>query len=421
MKYPKLFLLILSFSFLSLAHAKENNRPEDYVTLANGEKLAGQVQMPLNPLNFAKVKFKEKNGKSRVLLPNDIIELKLSNGNHFRSLVHPKYTDKKLFQVIFQGEPSLLKYKKDLYVEHDAVLRKLELRSKKRQKNDLVRAQTSRYVGVLKVVFGESCGQEFYQRIEETGPYENEIKSLFEEFYQCKGVTYTSKENRTPFLVFSPLVGVSTGSMTQSVQSSFYPLSVSSIAPISPVDPGLGLNAFIDVHFQRDLPRFFLTSGLTYQSFETQMDLKFSTSNTDTRYIDRYKVTNVGIPLIANFYVFGSDNFKLHAGFGYQFRASTKEEIYVLGEKDFYGFQRERLLRTESLEPKRLDVMNNGGFLGKVGFTKKIADRFYFVGDFQVERLNRFGTLPYEVGSEFYDRLTYSILYYSINTSIKFK
>jgi len=415
----KLFLFALSFAVLSSVHAKENDRAEDYVVLSNGDKLVGRVQMPINSLHFAKVKIKEKNGKSRVLLPDDLRELTLSNGNHFVSRVHPDDLEKKLFQVVFDGTPSLYKYKGVLYVQHEDVLRKLDLRIKNSKKQKLAKNKSSKYIGILKVVFGETCGPDFHQRIEATQPYEIDIKSLFEDFYQCKGVTYTALEKQVPFLVLSPVLGVNTGSMTESVLARFDPAS--SITSVGPVNPGLGFHALLDVHFRRDLPRLVVTSGITYHSFQTQMNLLYNeTTNTTTRYIDEYTVKSIGIPVIANFYVVGSENFKMHMGFGYHFRTSVKEETYGLGEKEFYGFQRERLLRTETLDPQRVTVLNNGGFLGKVGVTKKITNRLSFVGELQAERLKNVGTIKVNF-DQGYNVLTYSYVYYSVNTSIKFK
>lgn len=414
------FIALLLF-FGLLANAKETNKNDDYVILSSGERLEGRIQIPLNPNNFKKVRFKEANGKSMVLSPKDITEFKLSNGNKFKSAVHPKEGDKFFFQVIFDATPILMKYRGDLYIEHNSILRKLDLRVKKQNNNGVVRAESNKYVGVLKAIFGETCGPDFHQRIEETPPYVIDVKSLFEDFYQCKGVVYKALDKQEPHIVLSPVVGINFGSMSQSIQHIYSDEAVRTPINISPIDPSIGINALLDIHFQRDLPRVFLTTGVTYQSFKTQMNLLFNTSNTTSRYEEEYSVTNIGIPIIANYYIIGSENFKLHAGFGGQYRTSLKEELHAHGQREFYGFQRERLLRTEQVEPLRLNIMNNFGTLFKVGFTKKIANRFFFVGDFQVDRLNRVGVLEYKGDGIGQDKIYYSFQYYSINTAIKFK
>jgi len=381
---------------------------KDSIIDQSGTIILGEVLKPLDPRRYQVLVFSDDKGVKSTFKPGEIQGFVLGNGARYRSGIDPDSGESVFFEEIIVGDRSLLAHNSHLFIELGEGLKRLEFRTKKDVEMKQVRTESFGYIGLLAYGLGTDMEFEFVESIRSVPPRKGAIKELFKEYHELKGLDYEEFGADYPFLKISPNVGVGYYNMFQSVNGTR--------ATVQPVSSSIGINALVDFHFLRDAPRFFITSGLIFQKFQTIMDINIPVMG-GRFYIDEdFDLNSVGLPLLFNYYLFGNKRIKVHPGIGMNFRVLNKST-----NESFTEARRENGTLISAYPFQQLQVGNNIGLLVRLGVTTQITSKTALVLEGQVHRMPSFGEIfanaPSGQGSGWYK---YTLNGYSLNASVKF-
>ena len=401
-------IILIGLFYLSSTHVIAQSDNKDYVIDQSGKIILGEVIKPLDPRRYKVLTMmKDGEGKS-TFKPEEIQGFVLSNGARYRSGTHPETGENVFFEEIIIGDKSLLAHNSQLFIELDEGLRRLEFRTKKNVEMKQVRTESFGYISLLTYGLGNDMEFSFVDSIRNVPPRKGAIKELFRKYHELKGREYQEFGAEYPFLKISPNVGVGYYKMFQFVNGTR--------ATVHPVSSSIGINALVDFHFVRDAPRFFITSGMIFQKFQTAMDIVFPVMGGRFYIYEDYDLKSVGLPLLFNYYLVGNKRIKVYPGVGMNFRILNKTTNESLAES---RRNNGTLISTHSLQ--HLPVGNNIGLLIRLGVTTQITSKSALVLEGQVHRMARYGEIiavaPSVQNSGWYK---YTLNGYSLNAAVKF-
>jgi hypothetical protein len=381
---------------------------KDFIIDQSGTIISGEVIKPLDPRRYKVLVFSDDKGVKSTFVPGEIQGFVLANGARYRSGIHPDSGENVFFEEIIIGDRSLLAHNSHLFIELDEGLKRLEFRTKKDVEMKQVRTESFGYIGVLTYGLGPDMEYSFVESIRSVPPRKGAITELFKQYHELKGVEYQEFGAEYPFLKISPNIGVGYYNMFQSVNGTR--------ATVHPVSSSIGINALVDFHFLRDAPRFFITSGLIFQKFQTIMDINIPVMGGRFNIYEDFDLNSVGLPLLFNYYLFGNKRIKVHPGIGMNFRVLNKTT-----NESFTEARRENGTLISTYPFQQLQVGNNIGLLVRLGVTTQITSKTALVLEGQVHRMPSFGEIfanaPSGQGSGWYK---YNLNGYSLNAAVKF-
>lgn len=400
--------LLIGLLNLSCNYVIAQSDNMDYVIDQSGRIISGEVIKPLDPRRYKVLVLSEEGGEKSIFKPGEIQGFVLANGARYRSGIHPKTGENVFFEEIIIGEKSLLAHNSQLFIELEEGLKLLEFRTKKNVEMKQVRTESFGYIGLLTYGLGNDMEYSFVEAIRNVPPRKGAIKELIKEYHNLKGLEYQEFGAKYPFLKISPNVGVGYYNMFQFVNGTR--------PTVQPVSSSIGINALVDFHFLKDAPRFFMTSGMIFQKFQTAMDIVFPVMGGRFYIYESYDLKSVGLPLLFNYYLVGNKRIKVHPGVGMNFRILNKTTNESISEA-----RRTNGTLISTHPYQQLKVGNNIGLLVRLGVTTQITSKSALVLEGQVHRMPRYGeilaTAPSVQNSGWYK---YTLNGYSLNAAVKF-
>lgn len=286
-----------------------SSQPSDFVILASGEKIFGNILRDYDLANYDQVVL-EKNGSKSVYLPHQLQGFGLANGQLFYSKVLPDNQEPIFLQVLLSGQLELTRYRSRYFIE--AGNRFEELKNTYREGvlgRDQVRT-VKPYLVTLKSFLSGPCGIELYPKVDRLPFSEQALLSLVEEYLACTKDPYQTHLRNVPIFKISPLVG---GGIAH--------FSLNPVENISErgdrLTQPLGYFGFFGIRFHdfRLLPRFSTDFRLNLITYETEINSSYAGSQVVWTGSERLRESAIYIPWSFHYSVLKKERMDFYIGF----------------------------------------------------------------------------------------------------------
>ena len=218
MKITRLLAAAICCFFVTTYLAFSQDVSQDYIINQQNQKVYGTIKksFDFNKTNF--IPFITNDGIKTRYYPDDIKGFGLSNGRKFKSRHVPEKEVDGLvfFQIILEGNVSLLSYKNRFFIENEDQFLELDIVDEAKDKDgNLVRAKDREYMGRLSYMLYGPCGDVLQDKIATTSLSEQELISTFKIYYECEQIPHELHVKNLPFVRASLIAGAGI-SLTQS-------------------------------------------------------------------------------------------------------------------------------------------------------------------------------------------------------------
>ncbi|WP_339902051.1 hypothetical protein [uncultured Cyclobacterium sp.] len=406
MSFTKLLAtaILCMFAFSPLAYSQEVN--QDYIINKEGHKIYGTIKKSFDFNHTKSIPFINTEGVKTNYYPEEIQEFGLENGRRFKSRPMPNKEKEGtvFFQIVLQGNVSLLSYRNRYFIENEAHFLELYVVSESKDVDGkLVRTKDREYMGRLSYILYGPCGNELQEKISKTNLSEKELISTFEAYYACEKKPYQLNVKNLPFVRASLVPGAG-------VQYSQSYLTKDSFDEIPHVfntnySPFISLGVKLD-HWRR-LPRFAFDSGIGFTKGDNVINMELFKPNQRYSATEEFSSSTIIIPIFINYLTFRTRNNEFYIGAGAVIRSNTlKSKFSIVDHKITYEPVTVRLSE-ESVFSYSSSKFSPAIKLG-VNFLYK--NRFGIVSEFQLEHVSKGYTIDLSSRQSYYNSLVASYM-----------
>jgi hypothetical protein len=403
MKHLKLTSIILCFCFSQTLWAQKASKVQ---VINNGQSIEMFISGETDFSFFDQLKVID-NGEEKSFDATQIDGFKFENGRYFLSKKLRGTEERFFFQIPFEGEKSLGVLKSNYYLilGDEAIFLTVESRGNTNTESRELKRKS--YLGVLHYAM-DDCSPEIVEMINGVNLSYPSLVKLFTSYHSCKGLDYQLHGKTIPFFKPGISAAIGFGSLNQTMD------------PLEFMDQGVipTFEVMIDLVFQKFSPRTKVQLGVSYMSLKDQWsspDFNFNPGNEREWYQEEFNLNIIKLPISYNYNIIHKENQKLYVGAGISYSIVKKESISEISQWEFNSPYIENTIITRPRDPVLLDSKNTYGFLGKVGYKRKVKSTWIF----SEIQFDRFSNLGYTVFSDF-EIYKYSISLSSLKVGISF-
>ncbi|WP_339923159.1 hypothetical protein [uncultured Cyclobacterium sp.] len=379
---------------------------QDYIINQEGHKIYGTIKKSFDFNTITYIPFVSNEGVKTKYYPDDIQGFGLSNGRKFKSRHIPEKEVDGLvfFQIILEGNVSLLSYKNWFFIENEDYFLELNIVSEaKDAEGNLVRAKDREYMGRLSYMLYGPCGDVLQEKIATTNLSEKELISTFKVYYECEQIPYALNVEKLPFVRASLVAGAGIF-FTQSY------LTKDSFDEIPHVfdtqhNPYISLGIKLDQW--RRLPRFAFDTGIGFTKGENVINMELFKPNQRYSATEEYSRSSLIVPIFINYLTFRTKKNEFYFGAGAVIRTNKLESKFsIVDHKITYEPVTVRLYEESVL------TYSSSKFSPaiKLGINFLYNRRFGIVSEFQLEHISKEYTIDLSSRQSYYNSLVASYM-----------
>jgi len=405
MKTNRLLAAAMCCFFASFFYANGQEVNQDFIINQQNVIISGKIIRSFDFNQASSINFIDKDGKKTSYFPEDIKGFGLSNGRIFESKNLPEEEGELVFfQVIINGEVSLLSYKNRFFIENEAYFLELHhVDEAKDSEGNLVKARDREYMGRLSYILHGPCGNELQQKIATTNLSEQELISTFRVYYECEQKTYDLHVENLPFVRASlvPGVGVSF------IQSYVTKDSFDEIPHVFDTNyrPFVTLGLKLD-HWRR-LPRFVFDTGIGFTSGNEVINLELFKPDQKYSATEEFSRSGFIVPIFINYLMLKSRNNEFYLGAGTVIRSNTLKSQFSIVD---YTITYEPII--VRLYEEKVLTYSSSRFSPavKLGIHFLSERRFGIVSEIQLEHISKEYTLDLSSRQSYYNSFVASFM-----------
>ncbi|MHA7130212.1 hypothetical protein [Algoriphagus namhaensis] len=378
MNYLK-FVVALLVGLLS--HASWAQNTSRVLVFKDGETFERMVSGEIDLSFFDHLKVID-NGVEKSFDPTEIDGFSFENGRYFLSKQLRGTEKRAFFQILVEGEKSLgvLRSSYYLILGDEAILLKVDSKGTSSMVSRELKKKS--YLGVLHYAM-DDCSPELVDQINTVNLSYPSLEKLFIAYHTCKGLDYQLHGSTIPYFKLGVSAAIGYGFLNPTM------------GPLKFTDQTTSPNfeVLLDLTFQKIIPRSKVQLGMSYLSLSdtwSYADNEFNPGDERNYYEEEFDMRIIKLPLILNYNIIHQEQQSVYLGAGITYSLIKKESVSEVSQWEYNSPYQENTVITRPRDPILLESRNTVGFLGKLGYRRKLNSAWIY-SEFQFDKFNNLG------------------------------